>query len=73
VMWRSRLVPRLLAGLGMLATVLQMTGVPLRAVLGLEVVTPLAMRLAPVYLAVAAWLMFKGFEERQRPVIAEAP
>ncbi len=71
VMWRSRLVPRPLAGLGMLATVLQLTGVPLRAVLGLEVVTPMAVPLAPLYLAVAAWLMFKGFEERQRPVIAE--
>jgi len=40
VMWRSRLVPRPLAGLGILATVLQLTGVPLRAVLGLEIVTP---------------------------------
>lgn len=71
VMWRSRLVPRLLAGLGMLTAALQVTGVPLRAVLGLEVVTPMAMPLAPVYLALAGWLMFKGFEERQRPVIGD--
>ena len=55
----------------MLASVLQVTGVPLRAVLSLDVVTPMAMPLAPVYLAVAAWLMFKGFEERQRGVIGE--
>jgi hypothetical protein len=49
----------------MLATVHQVTGVPLRAILGLEVVTLMAMPLAPVYVAVAAWLMLKGFEERQ--------
>jgi hypothetical protein len=65
VLWRSTLVPRPLAGLGMLASVLQVTGVPLRAILGLEVVTMMAVPLAPVYLATAAWLMFKGFEERQ--------
>lgn len=65
VLWRSRLVPRALAGLGMLATGLQVTGVPLRALLGLEIVTPMAMPLAPVYLAVAAWLMVKGFEQPQ--------
>ena len=64
VLWRSRLAPRLLAGLGMLATVLQVTGVPLRALLGMEIVTPMAMPLAPVYGVAAVWLMFKGFEER---------
>jgi hypothetical protein len=72
VLWRSRLVPRPLAGLGLLATVLQVTGVPLRAILGLEVVTPMAVPLAPVYVAVAGWLMFRGFEERQQS-IAEGP
>ncbi|MEW5977739.1 MAG: DUF4386 domain-containing protein [Acidobacteriota bacterium] len=72
VLWRSALVPRPLAGLGMLGTVLQVTGVPLRAVLGLEVVTPMAMPLAPVYVAVAAWLMFKGFED-QHGSIPEGP
>lgn len=73
VLWRSRLVPRPLAGLGMLTTVLQMTGVPLLAVLGREVVTPMAMPLAPVYVAVAVWLMFKGFEERQHPIAGGSP
>ncbi len=66
VLWRSRLVPRLFAGLGMLAAVLQMTGVPLRAVLGLEIMTGMAIPLAPIYLAAATWLMFKGFVERGR-------
>jgi hypothetical protein len=72
VLWRSRLVPRPLAGLGMLASVLQVTGVPLRAILGLEVVTTMAVPLAPVYVATAAWLLFKGFEERQ-PSVAGGP
>ena len=48
-----------------------MTGVPLRAFLGLEIETAMAVPLAPVYLSTAAWLMFKGFDERQGPVIAE--
>lgn len=64
VLWRSFLVPRTLAGLGMLAALLQLTGVPLRAVLGLEVLTVMAMPLAPAYLAVALWLVLKGFAER---------
>lgn len=63
-LWRFRLVPRLLAGLGVLATVLQVTGVPLRALLGLEIVAPMAMPLAPVYVTVAVYLMVKGFRPR---------
>lgn len=64
VLWRSRLVPRPLAGLGLLAVTLQVAGVPLRALFGLEVVTTLAMPLAPAYAAVAGWLVFRGFAER---------
>lgn len=65
VLWRSRAVPRSLAGLGMLASALQMTAVPLRALLGMEIVTAMAVPLAPIYVAVAVWLMYKGFDERQ--------
>jgi hypothetical protein len=72
VLWRSRLVPRLLAGFGMLATLLQLTGVPLRAILGLELVTAMAMPLAPAYLAAAVWLMFKGFVFPPVPLRAPA-
>lgn len=63
-LWRSRQVPRLLAGLGVLASLMQVAGVPLRAILGMETVTQMAMPLAPVYAAAAIWLMIKGFEER---------
>lgn len=61
LLWRGRVVPRVLAGLALLAAVLQITGVPLRALLGLEIVTPMAMPLAPAYAAVAVWLIVKGF------------
>lgn len=52
--------------LSMLTALLHVTGVPLRAVFGLELMTWMAIPLAPIYLAVAAWLMYKGFEERRR-------
>ncbi|MBA4388642.1 MAG: hypothetical protein C0404_11725 [Verrucomicrobia bacterium] len=64
-LWRSRTVPRLIAGLGMLASAVQVMAVPVRALLGLEVVTALAVPLAPVYAAAAVWLMYKGFDEQQ--------
>lgn len=65
VLWRTRLIPRLIAVLGMLTTVLQVTGVPLRALLGMDVVTTMAIPLAPVYGGTALWLMFRGFGGRQ--------
>jgi len=61
---RAGRMPRLLAGLGMLAVVLQVTGVPLRAILGFGPITALAVPLAPVYLAVAIWLLVKGLPEQ---------
>ncbi len=67
LLWRFALVPRPLAALGLMATLLQVTGVPLRAVLGQRIVTEMAIPLAPIYLAVAVWLMVQGFREPQRP------
>ena len=72
-LWRCAFVPRPLAGLGMLTTLLQVIGVPLRAVLGLEIVTPMAIPLAPAYAAVAGWLLFKGFQERSRSIAEGSP
>ena len=65
VLGRSALVPRSLAVLGILAVLLQVTGVPLRAFVGMDVMTAMAVPLAPIYLAAGAWLVFKGFEERE--------
>jgi len=66
-LWRTALVPRLLAALGMLTTLLQITGVPARAILGFDLIMPLAMPLAPVHVALACWLIVKGLRARARP------
>lgn len=71
VLYRFRLVPRLLAGLGVVATLLQICGVTLRGLLGYPPETRLAVPLAPVYVSIGIWLMAKGFHERQ-PLVAEA-
>jgi len=72
VLYRFVLVPRALAALGLVGTVLQITGVTLRGLLGYTPVTVLAMPLAPIHLALSVWLMVKGFDERHRPLQAEA-
>jgi len=75
VLCRFRLVPRVLAALGMIGAVLQIAGVSLRGLWGLAPETRLAMPLAPVYVALALWLLVKGFDERWREqaAAAEAP
>ena len=69
-LWRTALVPRLLAALGMVTTLLQIGAVPTRAMLGLGPVMELAMPLAPVHLALALWLIGKGM--RVAPVAPDA-
>ena len=71
LLFRFRLVPRALAGFGAVASVLQITGVSLRGLLGYPPETRLAMPLAPAYVALAIWLIVKGFDERHRPLSAE--
>jgi hypothetical protein len=71
LLYRFRLVPRALAAFGLVASMLQITGVPLRGLLGYPPETRLAMPLAPAYVALAVWLMVKGFDERHRPLQAE--
>lgn len=72
LLYRFRLVPRALAAFGLIGSMLQITGVTLRGLLGYAPETRLAMPLAPAYVALAVWLMVKGFEERHGPVQAEA-
>lgn len=72
LLYRFRLVPRVLAALGMIAAVLQIAGVSLRGLLGYPPETRLAMPLAPAYVLLAVWLMVKGFDERRRPLSADA-
>lgn len=72
LLYRFRLVPRALAAFGLVASLLQIIGVPLRGLLGYAPETRLAMPLAPAYVALAVWLMVKGFDERRRPLQPEA-
>lgn len=72
VLYRFRLIPRPLAALGLVGSLLQITGVTLRGLFGYPPLTVLAMPLAPIHVAAALWLMVKGFDERNRPVRAQA-
>jgi hypothetical protein len=72
LLYRFRLVPRALAAFGAVASALQITGVTLRGLLGYPPETRLAMPLAPAYVALAVWLIVKGFDEQARPVETEA-
>jgi hypothetical protein len=60
-LFRFRLVPRALAGLGLVAVLLQVYGVTLRALFGYPPDTRLAVPLAPAYILLAVWLLVKGF------------
>ena len=71
MMFRFRLVPRVLAALGMIASLFQIVGVPLRTMLGYPPEMRMAMPLAPVYVGLAFWLLIKGFDERHRPAAPE--
>lgn len=67
LLYRFRLVPRALAACGLVGSVLQIAGVTLRGLWGYPPETRLAMPLAPAYVALALWLIVKGFDERHRP------
>jgi hypothetical protein len=58
-LFRFRLVPRALTVLGLVATLLQMTGVTM-PLFGHDVVFPLLAPLGLAQLAVSAWLLVRG-------------
>jgi hypothetical protein len=74
VLWRSALVPRALAAAGLLTAMLQITCITLPQFLGYPSVMPIAtgLPLGVSYIALALWLLVKGFEERRSPLHAEA-
>ena len=72
LLYRFRLVPRALAAFGLVGSMLQIAGVTLRGLWGYPPETRLAMPLAPAYVALALWLVVKGFDERHRPLAAQA-
>ncbi len=70
MLWRLALVPRMLAGLGLLTSLLQITGITLPQFIPYPTPPPIVMGLPLgfIYLALCVWLMSKGFSER--PVTA---
>lgn len=70
LLYHARLVPRALAAFGVAGSLLQITGVPLRAILGYTPDPRWAMPLAPAYVALALWLIVRGFPEPRAPVLA---
>jgi hypothetical protein len=63
-LWRSALVPRALAVFGLLTVMLHFTGIPLRGFLGYSLVTLMGVPMGLSHLALAVWLITKGFKER---------
>jgi hypothetical protein len=68
---RFALIPRLLAAVGLIGILLQFTGVTLMMFLSYSPVGEMAMPLLPIQIAVAVWLMVKGFNERLTRTTAE--
>jgi len=64
VVYRFALVPRALAAFGVLTVMLHFTGIPLPAFLGYSIVTLMGVPMGLSHLALALWLMAKGFAER---------
>jgi hypothetical protein len=60
-LFRFRLIPRVLAVIGIIGVALQFTGVTLMMLLGYPLIGQMAMPLLPIQIMVAVWLMIKGF------------
>jgi hypothetical protein len=64
VLYYARLVPRWLAGLGLIAVLLQLSSVS-RPLLGNEVIFPLLAPLGLTQILLSIWLMARGFNHRR--------
>jgi hypothetical protein len=62
-MFRFKLIPRVLATIGVIGVILQFTGVTLMMFLGYSIIGQMAMPLLPIQITVAAWLIIKGFND----------
>lgn len=63
---RFKLVPPVLAGIGILGVALQFTGVTLMMLLGYPLIGEMAMPLLPIQITVGVWLIVKGFRDRKQ-------
>ncbi|HEY2679034.1 MAG TPA: DUF4386 family protein [Steroidobacteraceae bacterium] len=64
ILYQSALVPRMLAGFGLFASVLQVCGVAM-PLFGHDVVFPMLAPLGLIQLVLAAWLMARGFRDHR--------
>ncbi|MDB5235777.1 MAG: hypothetical protein JWR44_2770 [Hymenobacter sp.] len=64
-LFRFRLLPRALAGLGGLGVISQFAGVTLMMFIGHPAIGQMAMPLLPIHIFVAGWLISKGFTSTQ--------
>jgi hypothetical protein len=64
LLYRFALVPRALAAFGLITVMLHFTGITLPLFLGYRSVTLMGATMALSHIALALWLMTKGFEER---------
>lgn len=62
-MFRFKLIPRVLAILGLTGVILQFIGVTLMMFLGYRAIGEMAMPLLPIQIAVGLWLIIKGFNK----------
>jgi hypothetical protein len=60
VLWRARLIPRIISGWGVIGAVAMLAGA-LPAIFGLDLSTPLAMPIAVQEMVLAVWLISRGF------------
>ena len=64
MLYRFTLVPRALAAFGLLTVTLHFAGIPLPLFLGYPGVTLMGVPMAFSHMALAIWLLTKGFKER---------
>jgi len=72
LLFRFALVPRLLAGLGLILIIVHTIGITLPVFAGYSIVPLMAYSMALSYLALGTWLVVKGFGEGDRRLRAEA-
>jgi hypothetical protein len=62
-LFRFKLIPRVLAVIGLIGVLLQFAGVTLMMFLGYRSIGEMAMPLLPIHMTVAIWLIVKGFRD----------
>ena len=66
LLYRFALIPRPLAAFGLITVMLHFTGIPLPLFLGYRSVTLMGATMGLSQIALALWLMARGFAERSR-------